>query len=298
MAFVIAAMFCIAPFQCQAADITNTENVIDARVSVITAEDLPNYTKEIKSAAKAGGATLNAGDYRVAVCISNNTGFGATGLRVYFDYDNFEPVTYTKGEDVCAFAIKNKQLFGDIGFTFSYSEEEHMVTWGTMSTENNTENGEIASFFFRLKDGADPSAVSSIVKQIEVIMWNTGGELGTPVNPTVANDGFWLWQPKTYADTDGDGKVSQIDAQITLEIATILMTEGKELTNYNFGDRFIINSVFSQTVAYLTGTADINHSGSIDVLDAQSILMYSVEALVSGDSARTTFTFDWHIRAA
>lgn len=287
MMMTMVMLLCIIPIKTSSTDYSTEQNIIDARVDQVTEDELPKYTKEIKGKAKAGGATVEVGDYRVTVHITNSTGFGASGLRVFFDDENFEPRLYDNGKDMAPFMIKNKQAFAGLAFTSTYSEELGLVGWGSMSTEDdNEESGAICSFFFHLKDGADPAAAEGIVKKIETIQWLSGGTEAAPVKHTVVNDGFFLRKPAMYADVDGNGEVSEADAQFTMKLAATLMNEGKSLNDYYFGDTYSFeNGAYEGQICELAGMADTNMDGEVDLEDAQNVLFYYVEHSLIGNAA-------------
>ena len=287
MMMTMIMLLCIIPIKTASTDYANTENIIDARVDVVTEDELPIYQKEIKQKAKAGGAVVETGDCRVTICITNNTGFGATGLRIFFDDENFEPRLYDNGKDIVPFTIKNKQAFSGVAFNATYNDELGLVGWGSMSTEDNDEDGAILSFFFRPKNGTDPDAVNGIVKKIETIQWKSGGT-AEPVVHTVVNDGVYVRQPMKYADVDGDDTVSEADAQFTMKLAATLMNDGKTLNDYYFGDTFsFANGACNGQVCRLAGSADLNGDGDIDLTDAQEALFYYVEHILTGENTDT-----------
>jgi hypothetical protein len=283
MMLTLVMLLCIIPLKTASTDYSDTVNIIDARVEIVTEEELPKYTKEIKNKAKAGGAVVEAGDYRVTVCITNNTGFGATGMRVFFDDENFEPRTYNNGKEIVPFIIKNKQAFSGVSFNQTYSADRGLVGWGSMSTEDNDEDGEICSFFFRLKDGADPAAAAGLVRKLEAIQWKSGGVDAVPVQHTIINGGFYFRQPMKYADANGDGDVSEADAQFALQLAATLMNEGKSMNDFYFGDTYkVANSTRQYQICELSGMTDVNADGETDLSDAQDILIYYVESVLTG----------------
>jgi hypothetical protein len=291
MVTAMIATACVIPLTGHSTNIGDKENIIDLRIDIVTDEEAEEYCGALKKIQKQGGAKIEAGDYRVTVHISNNTGFGATGLSLTYGADKFEPRLYTKEGKEVPVVLQNKELFS-VNMPVGYNEAENTVGWSTMSTESLTENGDIASFFFCPKEGTTADDVAELVK-LSILQWDTGGKNIVHVNPIVRKDGFYFREMKKFADLDGDGDISQDDAVYTLQLATTLMNEDTTLNDLYFGDYYVFGTNRNQ-VCTLTGLADINGDGDVDIRDAQNLLVSYVENVTTGDAAsKEVAVYQW-----
>jgi hypothetical protein len=291
MVFAIIATVCIVPLTGRSTNLGDKENIIDLRIDIVTEDEAAEYEGALKKVQKQGGAKIEAGDYRVTVHISNNTGFGATGLNLTFDADKFEPRIYTKEGKEVPVVLQNKELFS-INMPVGYNHDDHLVGWTTMSTEDLTENGDIASFFFYPKDETTVADITDLV-QLNVFQWDTGGKDIVHVNPIVRKDGFFCRQTMPFGDLDGDGEITHDDAVFALQLATALMNDDLTPDDLYFGDYYVFGTNRIQ-VCTIAGLADINNDGEVDIADAQNLLVNYVESVMNSDAAaKEVYVYQW-----
>ena len=84
-------------FKAKPLQVSAVNNRLDVSVKYLTTEDAENYNSISNGRFVFHEQTLQEGDYSVSLTIENNTGFAATGYRIYIHPSLCTPITYTDG---------------------------------------------------------------------------------------------------------------------------------------------------------------------------------------------------------
>jgi len=183
------------------------------------------------------GTTAAGGTVRVPISIKNNPGIAMMGLDVSFDENVLELIAV---EDA---GLLKEATFGDV------LKSPYTVNWAeTLTTQNNTQNGTIVTFVFRVKDTAPLGDTEIAVTYVEGNIRNVALEKVpfAVVNGTVSVEDYMP------GDINGDVSVDLADL-------TIL---SRHLADWN--DYKTINTV----------AADVNCDGAVTLADLTILSRY------------------------
>ena len=184
----------------------------------------------------SGDTTINAGDYKITLYISGNTGFSATGFRIFYGNNVCRPLTYIEDNHIIPVHYK-EYVWAESDLTvavigkYTGGEYGYNLSFGTAGTVNAVENGAFISYFVRpCRNGIDltgnqclsATEEESLVRGYEYDMWNN--RQNHPVNPSVSN-GFTIYRYDSNTEVIGgdinyDGVITASDPQLLLTLLT------------------------------------------------------------------------------
>ncbi|MBR3044623.1 MAG: hypothetical protein IKI45_09085 [Oscillospiraceae bacterium] len=135
----------------------------------------------------AASVTAHAGDKAVPVNVQvwNNPGYSACGIQLFYD-TKLKPVT-EKSDNEFSDSPGGKCDLGKAAEGFMTSclvnEEDHLIAFGALSGENNTEDGTIFTVYFDVPEDAPSGQTFTFVTVID----SFNDETKTSLNPKTIN---------------------------------------------------------------------------------------------------------------
>ncbi len=137
---------------------SNADSSSDASSAPSESSSAENVQPDIGSELTIGvkSFTAHAGDKAVPVSVEiwNNPGYAATGIQLFYD-PMLKPVITDETSEATTFPFAKCDL-GDAAEGFLKSclvgEEDHIIAFGGMSTENSTKDGVMFTVYFDIPD--------------------------------------------------------------------------------------------------------------------------------------------------
>lgn len=262
----------------------DSDTILDVTVKYITEEDADMYNDLPSSRMKINENPIQEGDYAISLTIQNNTRFAATGYRIYYHSALCSPIMYTDNSNYIrpVYYVGNVLFDADIAPAISYNPTEHILSIGTISTNNATTDGTIVTFFVRPTHELSLTEQKHLVTSHSMDRWLDTEAIPIEVN---VNNGYTLYryvpdsttQYWIIGDIDQDGEITAVDAQLILSLYTdYTVTDGQIIYTSEYNGTYTLSTNPATTAdgIYVVTVSDVNSDGVVDVEDASLVLQY------------------------
>lgn len=286
LGFAIAGILLLFTVKPTVAEAVNTPNTIAVSVH------------ELASAVQVSGVTYaSAGDFEVLLTIENNTGYAGSGIRLYYDKNNFDPCMPDPGDPtslVCYYTT-GPALTG-LSNSILVNRNNGRFGLTTSGNNNNTNDGLIFRVFLKRKANApDPDAIPYVGTAILQLVTSNNIDITNYYEPTYQNISGYVAERHflldyRLGDLNGDGNVTMADSNLLSSIlanstsinASTAESRARALTNVTLDGLFHNGyDIFEDT--FIFSVIDINKDGVITSADITQINNYVMAIILDMD---------------
>lgn len=233
----------------------------------------------------------NIGDFKIEFHIDNNPGFTGSGIGLYYDKDNFEPIVNPDSPLICCCTIATDEggsVFRSVSPSIMVNTKKGRFGLTTNGLVDCESNGLFFTVYLRRKQNApNPNAnpsIGTLVSQFydshnddldyeEPTPYVSPSSISTPVTVT-----RYAYLQYMLGDLNGDGYVNMMDANIISSIlgtsasinATVAEDRASALTGYTL-DGLFHNGYNAYEGVFIFDVIDVNGDGDVSDADRAQI---------------------------
>lgn len=262
----------------------------DNTLTAHAVNDLGYEVERLDTAITVKGQTVPADSLKITVTLSNNTGYCNAGIRFPYDASALSVIMDENKNPPRPLAVAGPALN-----SLMHEESDNIINGiafvavAITGMENNTEDGDLITFFLEVSDNShtlDDYDIDDILFPLEIEDYQD--EMQTPIVPQEPTT-FEYTTPISYTfmlgDISGDGYISIDDVQLLVQLVNSVT--GNELDVD--GTYTVSSTTYPGLYISINGTptlvlrvADVNFDMIVDIDDAWDLLAYYTEVIVSG----------------
>ena len=257
------------------------EAIITTFAEELTSET-SSYYKNLYSASHNDSLldSLQAGDYRMGVRITNNTGYVSSEVPLSYDSDNYY-VILVSNDPTETNAV---MMYGEAGIglsvmvSVSYANPGNIAVSSFGGDNNNTNDGEMVYFFLKRKSNADPNVTElavSIRKPNTVMLADSENhDLPKIVEVTPEQQYHYIVFYYILGDINGDGEVDTVDSTVLQQILNYMTSHNATIEQACEYYSSVTAGIGTPELLYITLVTDVNYDNLINADDVEDIQEY------------------------
>ncbi len=256
------------------------EAIITTFAEELTSETA-SYYKNLYSASHNDSLldSLQSGDYRMGVRITNNPGYASGVVPLLYDSDNYYVILVSDDPTETDAVI----MYGEAGIGLSvivdvsYAHPGYIAV-SAVSGLNNTNSGEMVYFFLKRKPNADPNVTElavSIRKPNTVMLADSENhDLPKIVEVTPEQQYHYIVFYYILGDINGDGEVDTVDSTVLQQILNYMTSHNATIEQACDYYSSVTAGIGTPELLYITLVTDVNYDNLINADDVEDIQEY------------------------
>ena len=224
--------------------------------------------------------SLSAGDVRIGLRITNNTGYTTFACYLEYDADNYEIYKMPAPSENLIYTL------GPAGLGLSYlvtpanpnGTHPNRISISSSGSSDNTQDGEMIYFFLKLKPNANPNPSNQIVDGQVAMLCDSDATV------YIDTDDHYTLEPEQeyqtiifyymLGDINGDCEVDTVDSSILQQVLAYKQNNNVTIEQAFAHYSSTTGGMWTPENILVLDVADANLNGSITSADATAIQSY------------------------